>query len=109
MQDTALELGPPSGTGKLIPLLLDVGTSRCTRSPQQADGIFTTPHPWPHRFYNTSVTNELVQTLGLSAKSPPGLPGLMLSSNSVFPVAWIKRPTTDLRLSINVVKDPSKI
>ena len=41
-RDTALEFGPPSGTGKLIPLLLDAGTSRCTRSPQQADGIF--PH-----------------------------------------------------------------
>ena len=40
MRDSALELGPPSGTGKLIPLLLDAGTSRCTRSPLQADGIF---------------------------------------------------------------------
>ena len=38
-RDTALELGPPSGTRKLIPLLLDAGTSRCTRSFQQADGI----------------------------------------------------------------------
>ena len=28
----ALELGPPSGTGKLIPLLLNTGTFRCTRS-----------------------------------------------------------------------------
>ena len=41
-RDTVLELGPPSGTGKLIPLLLDAGTSRCTRIPQQADGVF--PH-----------------------------------------------------------------
>ena len=41
-RDMALELGLPSGTGELIPLLLDSGTSRCTRSPQQADGIF--PH-----------------------------------------------------------------
>ena len=42
MRDTALELGPPSGTGKLIPLLLDAGTSRCTRLPPPTDGIF--PH-----------------------------------------------------------------
>ena len=40
MRDTALELGPPSGTGKLIPLLLDAGTSRCTRLPPPTDGIF---------------------------------------------------------------------
>ena len=40
--DMALELGPPSGTGKLIPLLLDAGTSRCTRLPLPTDGIF--PH-----------------------------------------------------------------
>ena len=42
MRDTALELGPPSGTGKLIPLLLDAGTSSCTRLPPRTDGIF--PH-----------------------------------------------------------------
>ena len=42
MRDTALELGPPSGTGKLIPLLLDAGTSSCTRLPPPTDGIF--PH-----------------------------------------------------------------
>ena len=42
MRDTALEFGPPSGTGKLIPLLLDAGTSRCTRLPPPTDGIF--PH-----------------------------------------------------------------
>ena len=42
MQDTALEFGPPSGTGKLIPLLLDAGTSSCTRLPPPTDGIF--PH-----------------------------------------------------------------
>ena len=33
MRDTALELGPPSSTGKLIPLRLVKDTSRCTRSP----------------------------------------------------------------------------
>ena len=48
-------------------------------------------------FYSTGVTNELVRTLGLSDKTPPGLPGLKPSSNSVLPVAWITRPTTDLR------------
>ena len=42
MRDTALEFGPLSGTGKLIPLLLDAGTSRCTRLPSPTDGIF--PH-----------------------------------------------------------------
>ena len=42
MRDTALEFGLPSGTGKLIPLLLDAGTSRCTRLPPLTDGIF--PH-----------------------------------------------------------------
>ena len=42
MRDTALEFGPPSGTGKLIPLLLDAGTSSCTRLPLPTDGIF--PH-----------------------------------------------------------------
>ena len=41
-RDTALEFGPPSGTGKLIPLLLDAGTSSCTRLPPPTDGIF--PH-----------------------------------------------------------------
>ena len=40
--DTALEFGPPSGTGKLIPLLLNAGTSSCTRLPLPTDGIF--PH-----------------------------------------------------------------
>ena len=98
MRDTALDFGPPSGTGKLIPLLLDAGTSRCTRLPPPTDGIFPTPHPRPHKFYSTSVTNELVRTLGLSDKTPPGLPGLKPSSNSVLPVAWITRPATDLRL-----------
>ena len=42
MRDMALEFGPPSGNGKLIPLLLDAGTSRCTRLPPPTDGIF--PH-----------------------------------------------------------------
>ena len=42
MRDTALEFGPPSGTGKLIPLLLDAGTYSCTRFPPSTDGIF--PH-----------------------------------------------------------------
>ena len=37
MQDTALEFGPSSGTGKLIPLLLDAGTSSCTRLPPPTD------------------------------------------------------------------------
>ena len=49
-------------------------------------------------FYSTGVTNELVRTLGLSDKTPPGLPGLKPSSNSVLPVAWITRPATDIRL-----------
>ena len=40
MQDTALEFCLPSGTGKLIPLLLDAGTSSCTRLPPPTDGIF---------------------------------------------------------------------
>ena len=48
-------------------------------------------------FYSTGVTNELVRTLGLSDKTPPGLPGLKPSSNSVLPVAWITRPVMDLR------------
>ena len=48
-------------------------------------------------FYNTGVTNELVQKLGLSDKTPPGLPGFKPSSNSVLPVAWITRPAMDLR------------
>ena len=92
--DMALELGLPSGTGKLIQLLLDTGTSNCTRFPLPTDGIF------PHLTHdNTGVTNELVRTLGQSDKTPPGLPGLKPSSNSVFPVAWITRPTTDLRPS----------
>ena len=45
-QDTALELGAPSGTGKLILLLLDGGTSRCTRFP---------PNRWD--FSHTSPKN----------------------------------------------------
>ena len=98
MRDTALEFGPPSGTGKLIPLLLDAGTSSCTRLPPPTDGIFPTPRTQPHMFYSTGVTNELVRTLGLSDKTPPGLPGLKPSSNSVLPVAWITRPATDLRM-----------
>ena len=48
-------------------------------------------------YYSTGVTNELVRMLGLSDKTPPGLPGLKPSSNSVLPVAWITRPATDLR------------
>ena len=40
--DTALELGLRSDTGKLIPLLLDTGTSSCTRLAPPTDGIF--PH-----------------------------------------------------------------
>ena len=96
--DTALEFGPPSGTGMLIPLLLYAGTSRCTRFPLPTDGIF--PHlAHSHTFlcYSTDVTNGLVRTLGLSDKTPPGLPCLKPFSNSVLPVAWITRPATDLR------------
>ena len=65
MRDTALEFGPPSGTGKLIQLLLDAGTSRCTRLPPPTD--------------------EILRTLGLSDKTSPGLPSLKPSSNSVLP------------------------
>merc|ERR1712050_664096 len=92
MRDTALEFGPPSGTGKLIPLLLDAGTSTPANR-----WDFPTPCTQPHMCYSTGVTNELVRMLGLSDKTPPGLPGLKPSSNSVLPVAWITRPTTDLR------------
>ena len=54
MRDTALELGPPSGTGKLIPLLLDAGTSRCTRLPPLTDGIFShLPHG--HTYFTEQV------------------------------------------------------
>ena len=59
---------------------------------------FPTPRTQPHMCYSTGVTNELVRTLGLSDKTPPGLPGLKPSSNSVLPVAWITRPATDLGL-----------
>ena len=62
---------------------------------------FPTPHPWPHKFHSTGVTNELVRTLGLSDKTPPWLPGLKPSSNSVLPVAWITRPATDFRLRLS--------
>ena len=41
-QDTALEFGPPSSTGKLIPLLLEGALLAALVVPQQADGIF--PH-----------------------------------------------------------------
>ena len=44
MRDTALEFGPPSGTG----LLLDAGISSCTRLPPPTDGIFPTPRTQPH-------------------------------------------------------------
>ena len=47
--------------------------------------------------YSTGVTNELVWMLGLSNKTPPGLPSLKPSSNSVLPVAWITRPAMNLR------------
>ena len=49
------------------------------------------------------MTNELVQTLGLSNKTPPGLPGLKQSSNSILPVAWIAMPATDLRLKVKLI------
>ena len=38
-RDTALEFGPSSSTWKLIPLLLDVDISRCTRSPRKQMGF----------------------------------------------------------------------
>ena len=98
-RDTALELG------LLIPLLLDAGTSSCTSCPPASRWDFPTPHSQPHKFYSTSVTNELVRTLGLSDKTPPGLPGLKPSSNSVLPVAWITRPATDLRLRFQIFKE----
>ena len=65
--------------------------------PNKQPWDFPMPNPWPHMFYSTGVTNELVRTLGLSDKTPPGLPGLKPSSNSFLPVAWIKRPATDFR------------
>ena len=47
VRDMALELGLQSGTGKLIPLLLDAGTSRCTRISRQQMGnsFYYTPGP----------------------------------------------------------------
>ena len=39
MRDTALEFGPPSGTGKLIPLLLKAGSSSCTMLTSRPQGI----------------------------------------------------------------------
>ena len=38
-QDAALELGLQSGTEKLIPLLLDADTPRCTRNPHKQMGF----------------------------------------------------------------------
>ena len=40
--DTALELCLQSGTGKLIPLLPDAGTSACTRTPHKQMGFSKT-------------------------------------------------------------------
>ena len=97
--DMALESGLPNGTGKLIPLLLCSDTSSCPRCPQQADGISHTL-PWPYNFYSTSVTNELVWTMGLSDKTPPELSGLKPSSKIVLPAVWITWPATDLRHSL---------
>ena len=55
MRDSALELGPPSSTGKLIPLLHDACPSRCTRLPSPTDGIF------PHLIHgHTSFTARMV-------------------------------------------------
>ena len=54
MRDTALEFGLPSGTGKLIPLLLDEGTSSCTRLPPLTDGIFQ-----HHAHSHTCVTAQV--------------------------------------------------
>ena len=96
-RDTVLELSPPRGTGKPISLVLDAGTSRCSRNPcKQME--FSHISPMSHMFYSKGVTNELVRMLSQSQRTSLGLPGLKPSSNSVLPRAWITRPTTDLRL-----------
>ena len=59
--------------------------------------------------YSTGVTNELVRTLGLSDKTPPGLPGLKPSSNSVLTVAWIIRHATDFRLFFIAIENKFKL
>ena len=46
----------------------------------------------------TVVTNELVRMLSQLQRTSQGFPGLKLSLNSVLPVAWIIRLTTDLKL-----------
>ena len=91
---TVLPMFCHCGTGKLMTLLLVAGTSSCNRSPPPNRWDFPTPYPWPHKLYSTSVTNELVRTLVLSDKTPPRLPGLKPSSNSVLPIAWITKPAT---------------
>ena len=71
---------------------------------------FPTPRPWPLMFYSTGVTNELVRTLGLSDKTPLGLPSLKQSSNSVLPVAWITRRTgvtNELCVDAGIVRQDS--
>ena len=50
-----------------------------------------------------------VRMLGLSGKTPPGLPGLKPSSNSVLPVAWITRPATDLRRVLDLLGQCNQI
>ena len=61
---------------------------------------FSTPHPKPHMFYSTDVTNELVRTLSQSQRTSQRLPGHKPSSNSVLPVAWITDPRRKLILII---------
>ena len=66
-------------------------------APSKQMGFSPTPHPWPHMFYSTSVTNELVQTLSQSQGTSPGLSASSHPQNFVLAEAWIIRPATDLR------------
>ena len=74
-RDTALEFGPPSGTGKLIPLLLDAGTSRCTRFPPPSSYIW---HKWQLLFHQVQEV-PVSSSSGISFPVPLGGP----SSNAV--------------------------
>ena len=48
-------------------------------------------------FYSTGVTNDLVQTLGKSKETSPGLPSLKPSSIPFSQyIVWIIRPAMDL-------------
>ena len=66
---------------------------------------FSTSHPWPPKFYSTSVADELVQTLSQFQGTSQGLPILKPFSNFVLSVTWITRPATDLRLSRNIYSE----